>query len=284
MNYLKIYGNSFVKTYIHTDGVNNVVRKECNTIEYRDRLLNQINKQNYFNGFKNINSIKYNEFDKNSFIFDMNYNNGFDFSEYFQITKIDNIKTTITNLLDFIQFNFNNSYKKNVTSLVQDKYRSVKNNIINLFGVDYIDFSKLDAIFINEVYLSVGYCHGDLTLSNILFSRMTKSIYLIDFLDSYIESPLIDVVKLRQDTYFKWSYNFLYNKNTDINKLNIIMAYFDLEIQKKFCILDEYTSHYNTLQLLNFLRIIPYSTEATNTIIINNIKKIYEHINNPSRW
>ncbi len=29
---------------------------------------------------------------------------------------------------------------------------------------------------------------------------------MIDFLDSFIETPLMDIVKLRQDTKYNWSY------------------------------------------------------------------------------
>ena len=32
-------------------------------------------------------------------------------------------------------------------------------------------------------------------------------LYLIDFLDSVIESPLFDIIKIRQDTYFNWTIN-----------------------------------------------------------------------------
>ena len=51
---------------------------------------------------------------------------------------------------------------------------------------------------LSDMLIPVGTCHGDLTFSNILFNG--NNYYLIDFLDSFIESPLLDIVKLRQDT------------------------------------------------------------------------------------
>ncbi len=51
--------------------------------------------------------------------------------------------------------------------------------------------------------MPVGICHGDLTFSNMLFNG--NNYYLIDFLDSFVESPLLDIVKLRQDSAYLWS-------------------------------------------------------------------------------
>ena len=45
-----------------------------------------------------------------------------------------------------------------------------------------------------EIEIPMGKCHGDLTFSNILFNG--NNYYLIDFLDSFIESPLLDLVKI----------------------------------------------------------------------------------------
>lgn len=51
--------------------------------------------------------------------------------------------------------------------------------------------------------IPIGKCHGDLTFSNILFNG--NNYFLIDFLDSYVETPLQDIVKIRQDTAYLWS-------------------------------------------------------------------------------
>ena len=48
-------------------------------------------------------------------------------------------------------------------------------------------FDKIECIKI-----PIGICHGDLTFSNILFNG--NNYYLIDFLDSFIEYPLMDIV------------------------------------------------------------------------------------------
>jgi Ser/Thr protein kinase RdoA (MazF antagonist) len=55
------------------------------------------------------------------------------------------------------------------------------------------------------IKVPVGPCHGDLTLSNIILSP-TTGVILIDFLDTFIDSPLQDVAKLNQDFLCGWSF------------------------------------------------------------------------------
>lgn len=284
MSYLKLDGNSSEKISIIHENNKIIVRKTCTAESNRDRLKSQIEKQNSFVSFKNIKSIKYNEYTNDSSEFDIDYNSGFDFSEYFELGGIQNVKYTIDCIIQFIIFNLENSKIEDSTDTVIHKYNSVKSNIIRLFGNDYIDFLLLDNMFnSNErIHLPIGYCHGDLTLSNMIFSKNNiGGIYLIDFLESYINSPLMDIIKLRQDTYFKWSYNFLRNKNIDLTKINIIFKYFDSIINKTFSIYPEYTTNYKKLQTLNLLRLIPYSNKQLNK---TTIKNIYEHINNTICW
>ena len=51
----------------------------------------------------------------------------------------------------------------------------------------------------------VGPCHGDLTLSNVILTPMAE-IKLIDFLHTFLESPLQDAAKLIQDFVYGWSF------------------------------------------------------------------------------
>jgi thiamine kinase-like enzyme len=54
-----------------------------------------------------------------------------------------------------------------------------------------------------EIYiLPVGYCHGDLTLTNILCKD--GEFYLIDFLEDWIPSPAFDMCKILQDCHYRW--------------------------------------------------------------------------------
>lgn len=94
-------------------------------------------------------------------------------------------------------------------NFIKSKIIEIKENTL---ASDYkCFFSKtcdfLDAIEEDIVYPS-GPCHGDLTLSNIILST-GGGVKLIDFLDSYIETPLQDVAKIRQEFDFLWSFRKL---------------------------------------------------------------------------
>jgi hypothetical protein len=51
----------------------------------------------------------------------------------------------------------------------------------------------------------IGACHGDLTFSNVIYDRSNYKIWLIDYLDSFINTPYIDLAKLVQEYRHTWS-------------------------------------------------------------------------------
>jgi len=115
------------------------------------------------------------------------------------------------------------------------------------------------------VRVPVGPCHGDLTLSNILFKG--EHLYLLDFLDCYVESPLQDIVKLRQDTRFGWSLQ-LYQADFNRAKIQITLHYLDRKIEAAFQSDEWHGRHYELFQLMNLMRVLPYCTEATTAALI----------------
>lgn len=122
---------------------------------------------------------------------------------------------------------------------------------------------------LQEMLLPIGVCHGDLTFSNILFNG--NNYYLIDFLDSFIETPLQDIVKIRQDTAYRWS-QLMYTKRYDAVRLGIICDKIDHEIDLYFSNKYQwYTDHYRTVQLMNILRILPYAHEEKVVCYLKNI-------------
>lgn len=106
--------------------------------------------------------------------------------------------------------------------------------------------------------IPVGVCHGDLTFSNVLFCG--QQYCFIDFLDSFIETPLQDIVKLRQDSQYLWSC-LMYQQPYDALRLKLISEYLDERLDKHFSQYDWYKEHYEVLQLMNMLRILPYAKE-----------------------
>ncbi len=145
-----------------------------------------------------------------------------------------------------------------------------KNNqdILNILCRSEQTFREL-----GEMVIPVGTCHGDLTFSNILFNG--NNYYLIDFLDSFIETPLQDIVKIRQDTQYQWS-QLMYTKPFDATRLRIVCDKIDREIHRHFSAkYTWYAENYLVMQLMNILRILPYAREhnviSYLSVILNDI-------------
>lgn len=109
--------------------------------------------------------------------------------------------------------------------------------------------------------LPTGECHGDLTLSNVLIDPAGPRIVLIDFLDSFVETPLADMVKLRQDTRHAWSCTIFTGQFPKV-RLQTIMQYMDGFLDAQFRQYSYYVESYKYFQLLNLLRILPYITNS----------------------
>lgn len=110
---------------------------------------------------------------------------------------------------------------------------------------------------IPESYLPLGFCHGDFTLSNMLFGK--NDIFIFDFLDSFIESPLVDIVKLRQDTRFGWTLMLDETiSSPQSTRIKIAQKYIDQFIEDFIINHEAYSDWYNYLELYNLARILPY--------------------------
>ena len=111
------------------------------------------------------------------------------------------------------------------------------------------------------IEIPVGIQHGDLTFSNMIFSN---KIVLIDFLDSYIESPLQDIGKIFQEINLKWSV-LMSGKISDNAKVNIGYDYLRHktrilveELMKEFDICEKTMAIF---YLMTLLRLFPYITK-----------------------
>jgi hypothetical protein len=108
-----------------------------------------------------------------------------------------------------------------------------------------------------------------------LFDELNDELYLIDFLDSFIETPLFDIIKLRQDTKFFWSINML-NKNVDSVKIKIGLNYLDSKIDTYFKKYSYYKLCYQYFEIINLLRILQYcKTEKIKIYLLNCLQYNY---------
>lgn len=189
------------------------------------------------------------------------------FVEYFENAGFEQIKYLIGAIKYFIDLEINASTMQTVpsnilTDKMADVARKVEKNAHLKDDAEAQELVRRSSEVMNAVgdmVMPVGTCHGDLTFSNILFNG--NNYYLIDFLDSFIESPLLDIVKIRQDTAYLWS-TLMYHKPFDKVRLSIVSEKIDKAIDEYFTAkYDWYRTYYMPLQLMNFLRILQYGKD-----------------------
>lgn len=158
-------------------------------------------------------------------------------------------------------------YKKIEQRVLIQKIHSVRRNVKNTKDTRMSDsvievalkYLEVTIPIICNIELPMGLCHGDLTFSNILIDNTNMDIYLIDFLDSFIETPMLDIVKIRQDTKYHWTLN-MYDDICDHNKVIICYDKIDYVLDHYFSTkYPFYTRTYVFFQTLNILRVLQYA-------------------------
>jgi len=168
---------------------------------------------------------------------------------------------------------------------IQDVYPQIKQKYLDICGK--CDLSGVADIFYkllpgsrtvpDVIEVPVGICHGDLTLSNVLIDTLHQRIVLVDFLDSFIESPLIDIVKLRQDTKHYWTC-FLNQNEYDQTRIKTMLDYMDKNLDDYFKeAFPYYNKFYTLFQYINLLRILPYSQDQKTTDYLKEQIKCLPH-------
>lgn len=209
------------------------------------------------------------------------------FIEFFEQAGFEQIDYLINALTYFIDDEVSNSPVQKVSTsafhakMDEIKAKCSKNAIFDgdIETIELLDRSeKMFKSLPEYVEIPVGICHGDLTFSNILFNG--NNYYLIDFLDNFIETPLQDICKLRQDTAYRWS-QLMYTKKFDAVRLHIICDKIDKAIDEHFSGKYEwYNKYYHIMQLMNILRIFPYAKEHR---IVDYLKNVISGLLAPAK-
>lgn len=165
-------------------------------------------------------------------------------------------------LLKYFQSIFSNSELQEFDSDIW------KNKIINLESkIEDKELFNILQILKNHQFTQdfyYGNYHGDLTLTNLLISNDGTQIEIdaIDFLESFIHSPINDIIKIRQDTKHLWTLNLIKNiENIDINRVIIVLQHIDKKIESLIENNKNISNFYLPFQILNFMRIIPYNKD-----------------------
>jgi len=242
-----------------------VLRKYSSSEEYNQRLLSQIKKQSLFSHFilQNIEAPRVYSIHQNEiYSFDMEYVSGFSFDEYFSHANTKQVDYVVDSLYGYFDFLISNSrtYHKQVSkSIILGKLYN-----INSQQKDFLNH-LINEVIVDEMKVPYSFCHGDLTFANIIFH--SNRLYFIDFLDSFIDSYLVDFAKLKQDLYYCWN---LKVQNITNLRIHQIYSYIWNMIETR------YGGHLNTkafkvLDAMNLLRIEPYLTNDKQSSILKTL-------------
>ena len=159
------------------------------------------------------------------------------------------------------------SYSANqFKSIVENKMVSIKFSILeNQISKKVSDFtSKIEDFILSEIdYVNIecpkSSIHGDITFSNIVFDYNSDKIWLIDFLPSFIDSPLIDIAKLIQEFKYSWSARYLGSG------VKTAANIFGVSAMSRLLsgVLPSYGRYLKIFSIINIYRILPYTKDET---------------------
>lgn len=175
----------------------------------------------------------------------------------------NNIKIALnTYLLDALAKSEIKTVNKSIVleKLTEIEQKSIHN--IELFPLLSEAISEVKACSNKNLTIPIGPCHGDFTLSNMKITQ-DNQLYIFDFLDSFIESPLQDAAKLIQDMYYGWSFRKekaglrlkgqLFCESAFPNFIDTLVQLYPREMK--------------ILEIMTILRIAPYIDESDNVTI-----------------
>jgi len=263
-----IKGHSGCSVNIVESNGTTIVRKLTADRSYFHRLQAQAQKQKQFlldNTLPCVDTpeIIHENFEENSCYFDMDFYRSLDCLTFLQTCTVSDLDEFFDFIKSIIDFNVQRSPLQKFDKVqFLKKYESVKVNLESTCAdFDKIDWEVLDGIMeglgIHDI--PCGFCHGDLTFSNILVKKSVSRFGLIDFLDCFMETPMQDIVKIRQDTRYNWSLN-LYSERRDETKISIIMSYLDRKLVSFCQDYPFYNLYYRPFQLINLLRVLQYTS------------------------
>lgn len=258
---------------VENDGQRPFVRKYSSRISYNERLKLQCEKQASFkcDKIKTPYIIDSGYTDDGLFYFDMEYVKGITLAEYMSQMEVNCVRNIVEDIVNNI-IDFDAKSNKNVEKIFLNKITSLESSVDNLENIT-VDTAINKLKSYNWSRFGMSFCHGDLTLENIIVKN--NDLYLIDFLDSFYSSWILDIGKLLQDVQTMWSYRN--NRKVSTNTIIRLIVFRDILLEE-VCRnnSDLYIDVYYAL-LLHLIRIYPYTSDPHTFAYLD--KKINSVIN-----
>lgn len=266
MNVIDLGGHSGCKILLCEAENNKVfVRKISSDSDYNKRLKIQAEKQAaYTNPNIKVPKVLGTGYTEDGlYYFDMEYVQGITMAEYIKTIEIGRVRSIcesiVTNIvcIDKNSVDVDESVFLNKIADLKDKLKSKNNPVIN------------EAISMLQEHSWCRFirtqCHGDLTLENIIVKD--NQLYLIDFLDSFYDSWIMDISTIMQDVQTMWSYR--HEEEIEINTKLRLLVFRDILMDTvRIVSPKDYIEVYYAL-LLKLIRIFPYTKDEETYYFLN---------------
>ena len=256
------------------------VRKMSYSEDYNQRLEKQLEKQCLFHDYEIRKPTVFEKGIKEGlFYFDMEYINGNTLIDWVNLCDLDSLNQLIDQILKQICNNTVIEKRIIASELIDLKIDSLIERINDNYFKNLISVNRKVITDFDWSVIPISNCHGDLTLGNIIIGE-DKSVFYIDFLDSFLDTWLIDIAKILQDSILFWSLRYdldVLDENFNLRLDAVSSRVIDF-LNRNFG--NEIVGAVYRLLMLNIFRIIPYSfDDVTSKWIIRSSSKILKIIN-----
>lgn len=247
------------------------VRKISSGSDYNARLKAQAEKQGSYRNRVILTPriLSVGVTDKGLYYFDMEYIHGITLAEYMKTVEVGRIRNIVEKITHSMIID--NGSRVDNTDAFHNKIEDLSGKLSksDITSVDKGLRMLKRHCWANFVQTP---CHGDLTLENIIVKN--DQLYLIDFLDSFYDSWLLDVATLLQDVQMLWAYRN--QERVDINALIRLIIFRDILIDETIRIAgSEFIVEIYYALLLKLVRICPYVKDLkTMTFLDEKIKSV----------
>ena len=249
----ELKGHSGCHVFLCERGNTRFVKKVSGAAGYAQRLEQQMLKQRAFeHSCIRKPSVYEHGTEDDLFYFTMEYVKGVQLSTFISRNTVRDVDPIIDQLLSFV--------RSNICDVTADFSVPISEKLWTISSTSRFDIDRYVQYCMAFDWRAVptGYCHGDLSFENILVHQ--SNLYFIDFLDSFIETPYLDLSKLLLDILVLWSWRFEKRrpivKNTHI--YDIVLSQLEsreVEIVRRFLV-------------LNLLQILPYANAHGNALFV----------------
>lgn len=259
----------------NTDNTTIVVKKYSDMDSYNRAIIGLNNLSKINQGGFNIQKIKKNYVFENEGIVEYDYINGSDVSSSISRMSTKDFKIFGDKIENYF-FEIINTAEKQKTNAIEinaeiQHYIEKVSLQLKKYGLrdcNFLNKKKLILNILNKKKYCKTSCHGDLSLSNILFDDQNYT--LIDALDVPYSHYMLDYCRLRLDAkYGLYAILPVKRRISTFEKFTINNFWLKLEYKLNYCNNDIILFHY-----LSILRILRFSLKKNDVILIKNLINI----------